>query len=191
MTNHAVAPPPVPTPWELRDDLVARVTADLLGPLDGEHEVIRGYQRDDGTWSSPGRVRDRYLVGDARPAGDRRGGSRTRRRCRARGRRRRCQRRHTGRPEPATGVGTVVDGAVGRRRRISHPPHRPLQLGGSTTGNSRTTRTAPGRASGSAHPDRSMSICCWRTTNSDLWGSTMRASCYGAGPRVPPRGIRG
>ena len=69
MTNHAGARPPVPTPWELRDDLVARVTADLLGPLDGEHEVIRGYQRDDGTWSSPGRVRDRYLVGMLAPQG--------------------------------------------------------------------------------------------------------------------------
>ena len=69
MTNHAGAPPPVPTPWELRDDLVVRVTADLLGPLDGEHEVIRGYQFDDGKWSSPGRVRDRYLVGMLAPQG--------------------------------------------------------------------------------------------------------------------------
>ena len=69
MTNQVGASPPVPTPWELRDDLVARVTADLLGPLDGEHEVIRGYQRDDGTWSSPGRVRDRYLVGMLAPQG--------------------------------------------------------------------------------------------------------------------------
>ena len=59
----------MPTPWELRDDLVARVTADLLGPLDGENEVIRGYQHDDGTWSSPGRVRDRYLVGMLAPQG--------------------------------------------------------------------------------------------------------------------------
>ena len=69
MTSHAVVPPPVPTPWELRDDLIARVTADLLGPLDGEQEVIRGYQFDDGTWSPPGRVRDRYLVGMLAPQG--------------------------------------------------------------------------------------------------------------------------
>ena len=69
MTSHAVAPPPPPTPWELRDDLIARVTADLLGPLDGEQEIIRGYQFDDGTWSPPGRVRDRYLVGMLAPQG--------------------------------------------------------------------------------------------------------------------------
>ncbi len=42
---------------------MSRVTADLLGPLDGENEVIRGYQLESGRWSSPGRVRDRYLVG--------------------------------------------------------------------------------------------------------------------------------
>ena len=53
----------VPTPWDLRVDLVGRVTADLLGPLDGENEVIRGYQLESGRWSPPGRVRDRYLVG--------------------------------------------------------------------------------------------------------------------------------
>lgn len=52
-----------PSPWDLRADLVSRVTADLLGPLDGENEVIRGYQLESGRWSSPGRVRDRYLVG--------------------------------------------------------------------------------------------------------------------------------
>ena len=53
----------IPSPWDLRADLVSRVTADLLGPLDGENEVIRGYQLESGRWSSPGRVRDRYLVG--------------------------------------------------------------------------------------------------------------------------------
>jgi hypothetical protein len=58
-----------PSPWDLRADLVSRVTKALLGPLDGEHEVIRGYQREDGTWSSPGRVRDRYLVGMLAPKG--------------------------------------------------------------------------------------------------------------------------
>ena len=30
------APTPVLSPWDLRADLVSRVTADLLGPLDGE-----------------------------------------------------------------------------------------------------------------------------------------------------------
>src|SRR5262245_40537615 len=65
MTSSAEAP----TPWDLRADLVRRVTADLHGPLDGEREVIRGYQRSDGTWSSPGRVRDRYLVGMLAPKG--------------------------------------------------------------------------------------------------------------------------
>lgn len=59
----------LPSPWELRADLVSRVTKALLGPLEGEHEVIRGYQREDGTWSSPGRVRDRYLVGMLAPKG--------------------------------------------------------------------------------------------------------------------------
>ena len=59
----------VPSPSELRADLVGRVTADLLGPLDGENEVIRGYQMEDGKWSSPGRVRDRYLVGMLAPKG--------------------------------------------------------------------------------------------------------------------------
>ena len=86
-------PTPVPSPWDLRADLVARVTADLLGPLDGEHEVIRGYQFElrrpahvdpdpqrgehvtsedepkKQRWSSPGRVRDRYLVGMLAPKG--------------------------------------------------------------------------------------------------------------------------
>ena len=56
-------------PWGLRADLVGRVTADLLGPLDGESEVIRGYQLGSGRWSSPGRVRDRYLVGVLAPKG--------------------------------------------------------------------------------------------------------------------------
>ena len=63
------APTPVPSPWDLRADLVARVTADLLGPLDGESEVISGYQMKNGKWSSPGRVRDRYLVGMLAPKG--------------------------------------------------------------------------------------------------------------------------
>lgn len=67
MTNDAGIPPPAP--WNLRDNLIARVTADLLGPLEGEHEVIRGYQRPDGRWSPPGRVRDRYLVGMLAPRG--------------------------------------------------------------------------------------------------------------------------
>ena len=62
-------PTPVPSPWDLRADLVGRVTADLLGPLDGENEVIRGYQLESGKWSSPGRVRDRYLVGMLAPKG--------------------------------------------------------------------------------------------------------------------------
>ncbi len=62
MTEPAVSAS-VPSPWDLRADLVSRVTADLLGPLDGENEVIRGYQLESGRWSSPGRVRDRYLVG--------------------------------------------------------------------------------------------------------------------------------
>ncbi|MCY4256865.1 MAG: DISARM system helicase DrmA [bacterium] len=56
-------------PAAIRNELVRRVSADLLGPLDGEHEVIRGYQRDDGTWTQPGRVNDRYLVGKLAPVG--------------------------------------------------------------------------------------------------------------------------
>ena len=63
------APTPIPSPWDLRADLARRVTADLLGPLDGENEVIRGYQLKSGKWSSPGRVRDRYLVGMLAPKG--------------------------------------------------------------------------------------------------------------------------
>ena len=68
MTDPSAANP-VPSPWDLRADLVARVTADLLGPLDGENEVICGYQLESGKWSSPGRVRDRYLVGMLAPRG--------------------------------------------------------------------------------------------------------------------------
>jgi hypothetical protein len=60
---------PPPNPWDLRADLVSRITTSLLGPLDGEHEVIRGYLREDGRWSSPGRVRDRYVVGMLAPKG--------------------------------------------------------------------------------------------------------------------------
>ncbi|MDE0139256.1 MAG: DISARM system helicase DrmA [bacterium] len=59
----------VPTPWDLRTDLVGRVTADLLGPLDGDNEVLLGYRMRNGRWSSPGRVRDRYLVGMLAPKG--------------------------------------------------------------------------------------------------------------------------
>ena len=57
------------SPWGLRAELAKRMTADLLGPLDGENEVIRGYQLEGGKWSSPGRVRDRYLVGMLAPKG--------------------------------------------------------------------------------------------------------------------------
>ena len=57
------------SPWGLRAELVKRVTSDLLGPLDGDDEVIRGYRKDDGSWSSAGRVRDRYLVGMLAPKG--------------------------------------------------------------------------------------------------------------------------
>ena len=57
------------SPWGLRAEFVARVTADLLGPLEGDTEVIEGYQKADGNWSPPGRVRDRYLVGMLAPKG--------------------------------------------------------------------------------------------------------------------------
>ncbi|MDE0268955.1 MAG: DISARM system helicase DrmA [Acidimicrobiaceae bacterium] len=69
MTKSADTSTSVPSPWDLRADLVSRITADLLGPLDGENEVIIGYQFPDGKWSSPGRVRDRYLVGMLAPEG--------------------------------------------------------------------------------------------------------------------------
>ena len=61
--------PRVPSPWDIRADLVRRITADLLGPLEGENEVILGYQRHDGRWARPDRVRDRYLVGMLAPRG--------------------------------------------------------------------------------------------------------------------------
>ena len=57
------------SPWGLRAELVKRVTADLLGPLEGDCEVIEGYQKPDSAWSPPGRVRDRYLVGMLAPKG--------------------------------------------------------------------------------------------------------------------------
>ena len=56
-------------PRSIRGELIRRIESDLLGPLDGEHEVISGYKKADGTWSPPGRVRDRYLVGMLAPAG--------------------------------------------------------------------------------------------------------------------------
>lgn len=56
-------------PSEIRAELIHRVSADLLGPLDGDHEVIRGYQLEDDTWSSPDPVRNRYLVGMLTPSG--------------------------------------------------------------------------------------------------------------------------
>ena len=59
----------VPSPWDIRADLVRRVTADLLGPLEGDDEVIKGYQRPDGRWAPPDRVRNRYLVGMLAPSG--------------------------------------------------------------------------------------------------------------------------
>ena len=65
----AILPDWAVTPRRTRGELIRRVENDLLGPLDGEHEVIRGYQRPDETWSPPGRVRDRYLVGMLAPAG--------------------------------------------------------------------------------------------------------------------------
>src|SRR4051794_7096575 len=65
----ATALVPIPSPWALRADLLGRITADLLGPLEGEYEVIRGYPMESGKWSSPGRVRDRYLVGMLAPKG--------------------------------------------------------------------------------------------------------------------------
>ena len=151
MTNHAGARPPVPTPWELRNDLVARVTADLLGPLDGEHEVIRGYQFDDGKWSSPGRVRDRYLVGMLTPQGtvavdpdrdDDVG-----------------QRKATTPAAEAYRTAAAHDRCWHSRRwgylsssSDLSPTSPPAAVGGSTTGNSRTTTTAPGRASGFRTP---------------------------------------
>ncbi len=98
MTNTTPNAAPVPSPWDIRADLVSRVTADLLGPLEGDNEVIRGYpikprkslspeleldldhppegknemtreREQPARWSSPGRVRDRYLVGMLAPKG--------------------------------------------------------------------------------------------------------------------------
>ena len=48
-------------PAAIRAELVRRISADLLGPLDGDDEVIRGIHRKDGTWAPPGRVNDLYL----------------------------------------------------------------------------------------------------------------------------------
>lgn len=56
-------------PATIRSELVRRISADLLGPLDGNDEVTRGFQREDGTWTPSGRVNDRYLVGKLAPAG--------------------------------------------------------------------------------------------------------------------------
>ena len=56
-------------PATIRKELVRRISADLLGPLDGDDEVIRGFQREDGTWTHSGRVNDRYLVGKLAPVG--------------------------------------------------------------------------------------------------------------------------
>lgn len=72
MTGTAASPPPpawAASPWHRRAELVRRIEADLHGPLEGPDEVIVGYQRPDGTWSSPGRVRDRYLLGLLAPKG--------------------------------------------------------------------------------------------------------------------------
>ena len=57
------------SPRRIRGDLIRRIESDLLGPLEGEDEVICGDQKPDGTWWPPGRVRDRYLVGMLAPAG--------------------------------------------------------------------------------------------------------------------------
>lgn len=67
--NQTATPSWAQSPAALRAELVHRVEADLLGPLEGEEEVIRGNQRADGTWWPPGRVRDRYLVGMLAPKG--------------------------------------------------------------------------------------------------------------------------
>ncbi len=63
-------PPWAHDPASVRAELARRLEADLLGPLEGEEEVIRGNQRpEDGSWYSPGRVRDRYMVGALAPKG--------------------------------------------------------------------------------------------------------------------------
>ena len=56
-------------PSTIRTELVRRISADLRGPLDGAEEIVRGFQREDGTWAPPGRVNDRYLVGKLAPQG--------------------------------------------------------------------------------------------------------------------------
>lgn len=63
------APTHPPSPWDIRADLVRRITADLLGPLEGDNEVIKGYQKPDGKWVPPDQVRNRYLVGMLAPKG--------------------------------------------------------------------------------------------------------------------------
>lgn len=67
--NGSILPDWAVNPRSIRGELIRRIESDLLGPLDGEREVISGYRKADGNWSSPGRVRDRYLVGMLAPAG--------------------------------------------------------------------------------------------------------------------------
>ena len=69
MVSNTATPEWAQRPASIRSELVRRISADLLGPLDGDDEVIRGFQREDGTWTPSGRVNDRYLVGKLAPAG--------------------------------------------------------------------------------------------------------------------------
>ena len=151
------APTPVPSPWDLRADLVGRVTADLLGPLDGENEVIRGYQLESGKWSSPGRVRDRYLVGMLAPKGtvaadperDDDVGP-----------------RRATTPEAASRTAASPGWSWPSRRWVCpwsstarSTGRSPAADGASTCGSSRIKTTAPGRRYGFATPKRSASSC--------------------------------